>query len=140
MNSPEVRSKKGGRPPGSTVVNQPLAALIGSNVGALVLIFLALNGRGYPSEIARILDLNISAVLSQLKKLESAGLLERTDIGSAAVFSFGRIGPLGMMLKDFVLKTIEGMSQEEKTIFAARRKPRASGKKLQFSQGSQEKT
>ena len=139
MDTSELRSKKGGRPPGSTVVNQPLAALIGSNVGALVLIFLALNGRGYPSEIARILNLNISAVLSQLKKLESAGLLERTDIGSAAVFSFGRIGPLGMMLKDFVLKTIESMSQEEKTIFAARRKPRASGKKLHFTQDSQEK-
>jgi hypothetical protein len=138
MERAEGRSKKGGRPLGSKMVNQPLAVITGSNVASLVLIFLAINGRGYPSEIARILNLNISAVLSQLKKFESAGLLERTDIGSAAVFSFSRIG-LGMMLKEFILKTIEGMAPDERTAFAARRKPRSSGKKLKFSRVSQEK-
>jgi hypothetical protein len=127
---PAIKRKKG-RPEGTSTSVTMLSCLTGSQTAEAVLLFIAINGSGFAAEIERIIGLNKSAVFAQLRRMENAGLLSRQTIGRAAVFSFSR-QPIAASFGSWVEQIAAQLSPQERQRFSARRKSRASGKKLSF--------
>jgi hypothetical protein len=126
-------AKAKGRPAGTSTGFTLLSGLTGSQTAETALLFLALNGSGYAAEIERITGLNKTAVFAQFRRLENAGLLARQDVGRTAVFSFAR-QPLAAAFKNWVERIANELDDDERQRLAARRKPRATGKKISFGE------
>ena len=131
MPAESAKKPRRGRPARSTLIASPLASLTGSVAAEQVLFFISINGHGYAGEIERILGLSSAQAFDQLRRFEDAGFLERIDVGRTATFAFaGR--PVADKVRDLVAFLASQMSDSERQSFAARRKPRATGKKLSF--------
>lgn len=83
-----------------------LESVLGSGSRAGILAFLIKYRRGYASEIARFIDLNLFAVQKQLEKFEAAGLLHSRKEGRNRVFTFNPDHPLHVELTDLIEKAI----------------------------------
>lgn len=71
-----------------------LQTLFGSGSSAGVLAFLAAYQRGYASEIARFLDIDLFAVQKQLEKFEDEGFLVSRIEGRTRIYTFNLEHPL----------------------------------------------
>ncbi len=75
---PLAKKKKAqGRPIRKYLLTTFLAGLTGSEVAEEVLLYIALNTEGYPRSIAATVNFQVSAVASQLRKLETCGIFVR---------------------------------------------------------------
>ena len=108
-----------------------LGQILGSEIAAKTLLFLAINEQGFASQIAETLGLNVSVVHAQLLKFESAGVLARRNVGRSAVFAFAQRGLLNREFLNFLSKVTAQMPLQEKAHFAVRARPRVTAKKLE---------
>lgn len=126
------RLRRPGRRPKEEVGATLLGGMTGSEVAARVLLFLAINGEGYSQQIADQLGLTPSGVYLQLLRFEGCGLLVRRDVGRTALFSFNERGGDAMQAKAFIAYLAGRLPLDEQAGFAARRRPRKTGKKLSY--------
>ena len=65
-----------------------LRDLFGSVSAERILLYLAANGEGYGTEIARAFETDLSPIQKQLEKMESTGLLKHRKIGRVRLYCF----------------------------------------------------
>jgi hypothetical protein len=106
MGWPMVEAKSPGRPKGTERANSLLCGLTGSMTAEGVLLFVAVNGEGYASEIARALRVGQAQVYRQLRRFEDCHVLVRRNVGSVALFSLGSRHRMGCYctLRNFSLR------------------------------------
>lgn len=93
-----------------------LESLLGSGSRAGILAFLAAYKRGYATEIARFLDLDLFAVQKQLQKFEAAGLLRSRREGRNRVYTFDLDHPLQRELTGLIEKAISLQVKIDSTV------------------------
>lgn len=127
-----TKKKKSGRPIRKYSLTSFLAGLTGSEVAEEVLLYIAINSEGYPRAIASITGFQTSAVASQLRKLETCGILVRRQIGKTAIFSFNQRGEENKMFAELVRKIALTLPSEKRTQYSMRARPRQSGKEIKY--------
>ena len=91
-----------------------LQTIFGSGSSAGVLTFLVAYQRGYASEIARFLDVDLFAIQKQLEKFEVEGLLISRIEGRTRIYTFNLKHPLHKELKSLLEKAISLQAKVER--------------------------
>jgi hypothetical protein len=91
-----------------------LQTIFGSRSSAGVLAFLAAYQRGYASEIARFIDVDLFAVQKQLEKFEGKGILVSRIEGRTRIYVFNMEYPLHMELISLIEKAASLQTKGEK--------------------------
>jgi len=91
-----------------------LHAIFGSVSSAGVLAFLAAYQRGYASEIARYIDVDLFAIQKQLEKFEGEGFLVSRIEGRKRVYTFNTEHPLHKELISLIEKAASLRTKEKK--------------------------
>jgi hypothetical protein len=91
-----------------------LQTLFGSGSSAGVLAFLVAYQRGYASEIARFIDVDLFAVQKQLEKFEGEGFLVSRIEGRTRIFTFNMEHPLHNELISLIEKAASFQTKREK--------------------------
>ncbi len=104
-----------------------LERLLGK-VGAPTLLFLRINGDGYPSEIARTIGASLSAVQGQLARFERAGIIGGRLRGRTRLYALEPRSPMRDQIASLLDRAIEILPAERRMALAVRRRPRRAGK------------
>jgi DNA-binding MarR family transcriptional regulator len=108
-----------------------LEPLLGSRGSECVLIFVLARGEGYPREISRFFELDISTVQNQLDKLELGGILSGAPKGRTRIYSFNPRYPFLGELKALLEKALTFYPDEQRErLVMNRRRPRRRQKPL----------
>jgi DNA-binding transcriptional ArsR family regulator len=108
-----------------------LEALLESTTKEKILLYLYTHGESYPREIARSLDLYVTAVQYQLIKLENAGVLYSRLRGRIRLFGFNPRYPFKKELEALLDKALSFVAGEElEKLYRPRLRPRRTGKPL----------
>lgn len=110
----------------------PLIGITGSVAASESLLFIAANGEGIAPQIAKTLGLSLATVQRQLLRFEDAGILERRNVGNAAVYSFSSRGKFANAFQTAVLQVYSDMTVSEKSRYVIRKRPRRTGKPVQY--------
>ena len=108
-----------------------LEAIVGSTSAERVLFFLVARGEGYPTEIARLFNTDLSPIQKQLDRMERDGLLVNKQVGRTRVYSFNPRYPFREELSKMVTKAIDlSPTQLREKLLLDRRRPRKKDKPL----------
>jgi DNA-binding transcriptional ArsR family regulator len=107
-----------------------ISALFGNRTASKVLLYVAVNRDGYAQEIADRIGVSLNLVQSQLKRLERGGVLVSRPRGRMRFFSFNPRFPLADPLRQLLLRAVDFLPDAERGQYFARRRPRASAKRL----------
>ncbi|MEL7590924.1 MAG: winged helix-turn-helix domain-containing protein [Anaerolineaceae bacterium] len=108
-----------------------IEALLGSEFAEKVLMYLAVRGKGYASEIAAFYDTGLATIQNQLRKFEDGGVLVSFQSGRTRVFEFNPSYPFLTEIKGLLEKAlIYYPPQEVERLTMHRRRPRRTGKAL----------
>jgi len=91
-----------------------LGSLLGSKKVGEVLIFLFINGKGYPSQIANALDSSLTPVQHALKRLEKASIASSYYEGKNRMYELSRSYPLYEELESLIKKAFFILPSEAK--------------------------
>jgi hypothetical protein len=91
-----------------------LQTIFGSGTSAGVLAFLVAYQRGYASEIARFIDVDLFAVQKQLEKFEDVGFLVSRIEGRTRIYTFNMEHPLQKELINLIEKAASLKKKGEK--------------------------
>ncbi len=107
-----------------------LEGIFGSSTAEKMLLYLEQYGEGYAREISSVFDgVSVSMVLGQLKRFERAGLLTSRLRGRTRLFTWNPRYPFLSEVRALLRKALQVLPEEERRrYFAARRRPRRSGK------------
>jgi hypothetical protein len=106
-----------------------LSSLLGSISGERVLIFIFARGEGYPREIARFYDTDLSPIQKQLEKLEAGGILSSRLAGKTRLYSINPRYPFKSEVEKLLEKALTFYPQDEReALLMNRRRPRRAGK------------
>lgn len=106
-----------------------LQALFGSRVAEQALLFLANYGDGYPREIARTFDFNVSAVQGRLDRLERGGIVVSRLRGRTRIYTLNPRWAFRDELVALLQRALGAVSEREREqYFSARTRPRRRGK------------
>jgi predicted transcriptional regulator len=106
-----------------------LEPILGSTNCERALIFILARSKGYPREISRFFNVDLSPVQQQLDKLESGGVLVSQTAGRTRLYEFNPRYPFLKELKALLDKALSFYPEEEKNrLFMNRRRPRRRGK------------
>jgi len=108
-----------------------IETLLGSEYAEKVLVFLAVRGKGYASEIADYYDADIVTIQNQLRKFEDGGVLVSFQAGRTRIFEYNPAYPFLAELKSLLAKALFFYPPEEvERLTMNRRRPRRTGKPL----------
>jgi len=108
-----------------------LKGLIGSAVAEKVLLFLANYSEGYPREIARTFDLNLSAVQGRLDRLERGGIVVSRLRGRTRLYVFNPRWAFREELLALLRRALAAIPPDEvRRFYRNRTRPRRRGKPL----------
>jgi hypothetical protein len=108
-----------------------LEPLIGSTSSERVLIFLYARGEGYPREIARFYNADLTPIQKQLEKLEIGGVLASRQAGRTRLYSFNPRYPFRAELESLLAKALSFYPEKQReALLMNRRRPRRRGKPL----------
>lgn len=108
-----------------------LKAILGSKNKENVLLFLAARDSGYPREISKYYETDLSPIQNQLDRLEQENVVSSRLVGRTRVYTFNPRYPFLKELKALIEKAIEFLPEEEKSrLLYARKRPRRKGKPL----------
>ena len=107
-----------------------LEPLMGSAIKERILLFLMLQGDGYPSGLARTLGRRLSPVQEQLRKLEDGGIVVSRLQGRTRVYSLNPRYAFRAELLALLKKTFEFLPDRDKASYRVRTRPRKAGKPL----------
>jgi len=107
-----------------------LEPLMGSVIKERILLFLMLQGDGYPSGLARTLGRRLSPVQEQLRKLEDGGVVVSRLQGRTRVYSLNPRYAFRAELLALLKKTFEFLPDKDKESYRVRTRPRKAGKPL----------
>ncbi len=108
-----------------------IEVLLGSEYAEKVLVFIAVRGKGYPSEIAAFFDTDLVTIQNQLKKFEDGGVVVNFKTGRTRVFEFNPSYPFLAELMALLNKVLLFYPPEEvERLKMNRRRPRRTGKPL----------
>jgi len=108
-----------------------LEALIGSENGARVLLFLCGRGEGYAREIAEFFHTAHRPIQKQLEKFEAAGILYSQRVGRTRVYRFNPRCPFVEELRALLEKALSFYPEDDRNaLLMDRRRPRRSDKPL----------
>jgi predicted ArsR family transcriptional regulator len=110
----------------------PLIGITGSVAASESLLFIAANGEGIAPQIAKALSLSLATVQRQLLRFEDAGILERKNVGNAAVYLFSSRGKFEKAFQAAVFQLYSNMTVSEKKRYVIRKRPRRTGKPVQY--------
>jgi hypothetical protein len=106
-----------------------LEPILGSTNCERTLIFILARSKGYPREISRFFDVDLSPIQQQLDKLESGGVLVSQTAGRTRLYEFNPRYPFLKELKALLDKALSFYPEEEKNMLLMnRRRPRRRGK------------
>jgi hypothetical protein len=94
-------------------VTSILQSIFGSGSSAGVLAFLAAYRRGYASEIARYINVDLFAVQKQLEKFEGESLLVSRTEGRTRIYTFNLEHPLHKELVSLIEKAVSLQTKAE---------------------------
>lgn len=108
------------------------ASIFGNTTAEKVLLYLEAFGEGYAAAIAQTFGFpSTSMVQRQLERLERAGLLINSVKGRTRLFTWNPRYPFLTELRALLRKEIQYLPEaERRRYFAARRRPRRTGKPL----------
>jgi hypothetical protein len=114
------------------VEGEVLEGIFGNATAEKVLLYLERYDEGYALGIARAFDdLPVSMVQRQLERLEAAGVLVSQRTGRTRVFAWNPRFAFEDELRALLRKALKLLPKaERKRYFAARRRPRRTGKPL----------
>ena len=108
-----------------------IEVLLGSEYAEKVLIFLAVRGKGYASEIAAFYEADLATVQNQLRKFEDGGVVVSFTSGKTRVYEFNPVYPFLAELKALLEKALLFYPPGEvERLKMNRRRPRRTGKPL----------
>ena len=107
-----------------------LEPLLGSLIKERVLLFLMVQGEGYPSGLASTLGRRLSPVQEQLRKLEDGGVVVSRLQGRTRVYSLNPRYAFRAELLALLKKTYEFLPEKDKEPYRLRTRPRKAGKSL----------
>lgn len=108
-----------------------LEGLINSKNKENILLYLTGRNEGYPREIAKYYNTDISPVQNQLEKLENGGILYSKLVGRTRLYSFNPRYPFLKELTALTKKVMEFLPDKEKQeLLFGRKRPRRKGKPL----------
>jgi hypothetical protein len=108
-----------------------LGPLLGSKGSEYVLIFVLARGEGYPREISRFFELDLSTVQNQIDKLELGGILSGVAKGRTRIYTFNPRYPFLRELRALLEKALSFYPDAERErLVMHRRRPRRRGKPL----------
>jgi len=94
-----------------------------------VLTFLECREEGYASQIARFYGVPLTPVQSQLRRLESDGVLSSRMVGNTRLYAFNPRFPFLPELRALLKKSLAFYpEQEREALLMNRRRPRKAGK------------
>jgi len=106
-----------------------LEPILGSANCERTLIFILARGRGYPREISRFFDVDLSPIQQQLDKLELGGVLVSQTAGRTRLYEFNPRYPFLKELEALLKKALSFYPQDERDrLLMNRRRPRRRGK------------
>ena len=104
----------------------------GGGTRTRVLLALSLLVESYPRELARVLDAPLSGVQRALQSLEVDGITAGRSVGRTRVFQLDPRYFARDALKQYLRRLVEPEVGLQKQVAALRRRPRRTGKPLQF--------
>ena len=107
-----------------------LDALLGNRTAADTLMYVAFNRDAYAKEISDRLEITLSLVQAQLRRLEAGGVLVSRPRGRMRFYSFNPHSPYSKPIVEILEMAVDFLSPTEKQKFIIRRRPRAQGKPL----------
>jgi DNA-binding transcriptional ArsR family regulator len=107
-----------------------LDALFGNPTAAKVLLFVALNREAYAQELADRFGISLSMAQNQLRRLADGGVLVAASRGRTRLYSLNPRFAVGRELESMLRRAFELLPARERERYAARRRPRAPGKRL----------
>jgi predicted transcriptional regulator len=108
-----------------------LEPLLGSTNRERVLLFLAIRGEAYPSEMAKFFQVDSYLIRKQLDKLERGGILSSRQAGRTRLYSMNPRYPFLPELKTLLEKALSFYPEEiQDQLLRDRRRPRRRGKPL----------
>lgn len=108
-----------------------LEPILGSTSRERVLIFLFARGEGYPREIARFFDTDLTPIQRQLIRLEIDGVLASRLAGRTRLYNISPRYVFKPELEGLLAKTLKFYPPDERErLLLNRRRPRRSGKPL----------
>jgi len=108
-----------------------LEPILGSASRERVLIFLFAREEGYPREIARFFNTDLTPIQRQLIRLEINGVLSSRLAGRTRLYRLNPRYPFKAEIEGLLAKALDFYPQEERErLFLNRRRPRRSGKPL----------
>lgn len=112
-------------------------APFGTPIRTQILVFTALLGEAYPSQLARIIGASRSAVGAAVDSLERDRLLATRRWGMERRISLNPSTPFSAELRALLLKIAQSSPEYEDSIASLRMRPRRRGKPLAPSQADQ---
>ena len=108
-----------------------LNKLFGSRTAELVLYYLYVYEKGYPTKMAKVFGLSLNMVQNQLIKFEDAGILVSFLEGRTRVFRWNPRYPFLTELKVLLKKALDYLPDSERSkYFKERTRPRRTGKPI----------
>lgn len=107
-----------------------LDALFGNATAAKVLTFIAMNRESYAQELADRFGVSLSMVQNQLVRLADGGVLVAVSRGRTRLYSLNPRFVVARDLEALLRRAVEFLPERERARYLARRRPRASGKRL----------
>ena len=96
-----------------------------------ILLFLFARNEGYPREIAKFYETDVSPIQNQLENLEYGNILVSKLVGRTRVYTFNPRYPFLKELYSLLQKAIEFLPEDEKLhLTISRKRPRRKGKPL----------
>lgn len=106
-----------------------LQPIIGSENREKVLVFLWARGEGYPRQIARFFDSELSSIQDQLDRLEAGGVIVSRMLGRTRIYQFNPEYAFLGELKALLEKAVSFYPNERiEQLTMNRRRPRRRGK------------
>ena len=107
-----------------------LEPLLGSMIKERILLFLMMQGEGYPSGLARVLGRRLFPVQDQLRKLEDGGIVVSRLMGRTRIYSLNPRYAFRRELLALLQKAYEFLPEQDKEAYRFRTRPRKAGKPL----------
>jgi len=105
-------------------------SLFGNPTKTGILTALALLNESYPRELARLLNVSLSAVQVGVDSLERQGVIATRRVGTERRVALDRRYPGSRELKDLLFKLLDAQPSLVESIRATRRRPRRRRKPL----------
>lgn len=107
-----------------------LDALFGNPTAAKTLMFIGVNREAYAQEIATRLDVTLSLVQAQLRRLEVGGVLVSRSRGRMRFYTFNPSFPFAKAVEEILRQAVDFLPTADRESHIVRRRPRMAGKPL----------